>query len=306
MIYQNMITLNKTEAILLSFLIRNRYSSYTIERIEKEINLPAPSIYRIIKSISKYINKENDKYSVNLKAPGIFEFKKLFDLENLNKHDVNFLENIKNELLSMNEGVINSIILFGSYADGTQNSDSDIDVLVITTKDLPLGTIKFANNKMNIVTYSVNSIISNPSDDFLYSIKLNNIIILDNYDYFKNLLIEGLFKIDINSSSFRNQIKLRFNQINSFREKVLKAIENNDEFALKKVKKLLLMKIRLDLLIKGIIVTTKSTLFRKYQEIFKINIKKIYENVDIKNLKSIVMDYGKPENKNLQSVGIFP
>jgi predicted nucleotidyltransferase len=63
------------------------------------------------------------------------------------------IEKLKSELLEKLEPLqLKKIILFGSYANGTQHEDSDVDLYVVTNDDfLPKNFQENMNIKLNVI-----------------------------------------------------------------------------------------------------------------------------------------------------------
>lgn len=129
------ILFNKNPMLVLSYLTKNPKKNNMATHIAKELSLSAGSVHGILKKFEelgivdrKSIGKAVI-YEININSPLIKSFR-IFD---------NLLE--ITQLVDVLKQHTRKIILFGSCSRGEDNSDSDIDLLIIadeTDKDLVL------------------------------------------------------------------------------------------------------------------------------------------------------------------------
>ena len=135
---------------------------------------------------------------------------------------------------------------------------------------------------------------------------MNNVILYDNYDFFKNMEIRGLPKWDILSDKFRNLLKERYLQYKKQMNNVYNLLKTNKREAVSYLKSAIITKARLELLAKSLLVpASRNELFHMYKKWFNIDIDKDYKNLNENNVKSMVLKYGKITEQNLNRLKIL-
>lgn len=131
--------LTNSEKQVLNYFIQNPSSEIHVRGLSKEIGVSYSTVRTSLKTLEEADLLKSDKKSkmVFYSAEGekFREAKKIANLENLIDSDVvKFLEkNLKPE----------AIVLFGSYLEGRDNEDSDIDIAVINGRDKELDLDRF-------------------------------------------------------------------------------------------------------------------------------------------------------------------
>ena len=102
------------------------------------------------------------------------------------------LEEVRKYLIEKIE--CEAIVIFGSYARNTQNSESEIDIAIKSTKKIqPKELFEIKENLENIVKKDVDLIdLDNTQDGIRYEILINGIII-----YTKDEMQFELYKLDM-------------------------------------------------------------------------------------------------------------
>jgi len=99
-------------------------------------------VNQILKTLAKHglVRKASSKvaieYEASLDSDNFHASKKLYNLASLQK---------LTRFLAERYGLPETIVLFGSYATGHDTETSDIDILIITNKELNLNLKKFEN-----------------------------------------------------------------------------------------------------------------------------------------------------------------
>lgn len=122
------------------------------------------------------------------------------------------LEEVRKYLIEKIE--CEAIVIFGSYARNTQNSESDIDIAIKSTKKIqPKELFEIKENLENIVKKDVDLIdLDNTQDGIRYEILINGIII-----YTKDEMQFELYKLDM----YREYLEL-----NESRKMIIDNIKN--------------------------------------------------------------------------------
>ena len=155
--YENMIHLYQkiTQLKVLKLFMDNPYTSFYLRESSRILKMDPMTVKRSINLLlvnnllTKTLEKNRILYKANIENPAFKHLKIYFNISYLNeKKIVQFLQD--------NMKTITSIILFGSYAKGENDKDSDIDILTISlSKDKP--TAKLATllkNDVNLVNFS--------------------------------------------------------------------------------------------------------------------------------------------------------
>tara|TARA_Y100000294_G_C8526375_1_gene325112 strand:- start:558 stop:1121 length:564 start_codon:yes stop_codon:yes gene_type:complete len=114
---------SKTRIKILEYLFFNKKETY-LREIAKELNLSPSAIKRELDNLIylELINKQKNKIILNKSNHFLNDLKNIF----LKTDSINYP--IKEGLKKLNT---NFILIFGSFAKGNYNSESDIDLLVI-------------------------------------------------------------------------------------------------------------------------------------------------------------------------------
>lgn len=290
--------LNKTEQTILEEFINNYYMGFSILDLAKKFNKSVPQIYRAIRKFSTcgFLVKTDNKYAITLSNLIIQSYKNLIDAEKFYKIKDKFRKRIiqlKESLIEENKSKIISIVLFGSMADNTYNERSDIDILVIhNSKGINISTLhgydfQFIAKKDDEFIFELNQF-----DDFMVSIMKSHIVLYDPFDYFY-LSMHSFQAKSLSGFSIPNNIILqREKQLREISDTLMYFIKKKDKTdAIKKFKEYILLSVRLSLLKKGIIPTTKKNSFELYQRLKKVDIEKICEEVNERNIEEWVVKY---------------
>lgn len=290
--------LNKTEQLVLKGFINNYYMGFSVENLAKSSNKSVPQIYRIIRKFSTYdfLVKTDNKYTIKLSNLFSQSYKRLVDAEKFHEIKETFRKRItqlKELLIEENKQKILSIVLFGSMADNSYNEKSDIDLLIThNSKKIEISTIhghdfQFIIKKDDEFTFELNQF-----DDFIASIMKSHIVLYDPFNYFY-LNMQAFQAKTIAGFSVPNNIILE-------RQKQLKEIigtlffyikRKNKKDAIEKFKQYILMSARLYLLEKGIVPTSKKNTFQLYQQLEKVDLYKVYNQANKKDIRRFVMKY---------------
>lgn len=114
---------SKVRIIILEYLFFNKKETY-LREISKELKLSTSAIKRELDNLLDLglINKQKNKITLNKSNPIIEDLKNIF----LKTDSINYP--IKEGLKKLNTKFI---LIFGSFAKGNYNSESDVDLLVI-------------------------------------------------------------------------------------------------------------------------------------------------------------------------------
>lgn len=138
---------------ILKFLIKNKEKSFSINEISKVLKID----YKLT-----YINVKKLGEEKTIKIEDLGNIKRC-SFDNSFNNDVFIVENerkkelLKNKdfLITYNDlGKINKqfiLLLFGSYAKGTANKHSDIDLILISSKD----DAKFVERELNLIPLKI-------------------------------------------------------------------------------------------------------------------------------------------------------
>jgi len=152
------------------------YSSFHIREIARQTKLSSTGIIKIVKKLKKekllVSSRKVNLVEIKPDFEGRFTFmKRLYNIFSL--YDSGLMELLK-DFYEMPA----AIILFGSYADGTDSEKSDVDVAVISKKNDVPNLEKFEKQlKRNINIHAVN--IDSMSKEFKNS--LANGIVLEGF-----------------------------------------------------------------------------------------------------------------------------
>ncbi len=165
----------------------------TINEISTQLDETYSFVNRVINRLIKenILKKEviGNSYlcSLNLNNEKTLSYLTLNEIEKKEKF-IEKLKNIKTLLNQIKERIsADCIIIFGSYAKGTQTKSSDIDLLIIN------------NKKDNSINKEINQL------ETMYDIKINQIIV--NQNIFKEM-IQNNVKINVGKEALKNHIIL--------------------------------------------------------------------------------------------------
>ena len=128
--------------------------SFHIRELARLVNLSSAGVIKIVKRLKKEGLLTSKKIKmveeVSIKGEKFYILKKSYNLFSLyDSGFVSFLKDFYEEP--------EAIVVFGSYADGTDNSKSDIDVAIITKKEDVPNIIKFEKKlkrRINLISIS--------------------------------------------------------------------------------------------------------------------------------------------------------
>ena len=133
----------KLELKIVDLLLRNKEKDFTIHEISKTLKQHYSLVHRFIEKLAKdnilvkkkigkaYIcslNLENEKTHIILT---LSEIERKEEFYSKNKEIRLILEDLVNSLKEVFRAKLDSVVLFGSYANGTASKDSDIDILIL-------------------------------------------------------------------------------------------------------------------------------------------------------------------------------
>lgn len=187
---------HNTKDKILEFLLSNKNTEFTIRSISKNISVDYKAVYIIVNELiqNKIIIAKKAGQSILCLIN-----QKLFNADVFKAELTRQEELLKNKNFSVLQSYFNDIkepffilLLFGSYASGKQNKNSDIDLMLITDdekiKKQVKGKIPLIPLKIHLVDYT--------SEEFISMIKTtefnvgkeafnNNIILLGIEDYYR-------------------------------------------------------------------------------------------------------------------------
>ena len=187
---------HNTKDKILEFLLSNKNTEFTIRSISKNISVYYKAVYIIVNELiqNKIIIAKKAGQSILCLIN-----QKLFNADVFKAELTRQEELLKNKNFSVLQSYFNDIkepffilLLFGSYASGKQNKNSDIDLMLITDdekiKKQVKGKIPLIPLKIHLVDYT--------SEEFISMIKTtefnvgkeafnNNIILLGIEDYYR-------------------------------------------------------------------------------------------------------------------------
>ena len=150
-----------------------------VRQIERELNLPLPSVIRYINELEKEGILKIEKiagivsFTANRASKPFLLEKKLYNVKML--YESGLIEYLINELSNP------IIIVFGSYSKGDDNENSDIDLYIQTPskKEIKLGRFeKLLKRKIQLFIHSNLKQIKNPHlmNNIINGIPLNNFL----------------------------------------------------------------------------------------------------------------------------------
>jgi len=120
-----------TDFSILRFLLQHSSTSFYVKELSKKLSVSPASVSKLMNSLDgcSIVVKEEvgnvHSYSLNNESPLVRQMK-VFDTL-LRFDEIQLI----GKFLDLDEG-ISSIILYGSYADGSNDNKSDIDLLVVS------------------------------------------------------------------------------------------------------------------------------------------------------------------------------
>ena len=115
---------------ILNHLGKNLDKAYTMHELSKRLNIPYATFYRTIQDMRELIIVKpvgkSKTIQINLQNPVINAYLTIASDEEKKEYKQPIIKKISNELNTKD-----SVILFGSYAKGTYNEKSDIDLMII-------------------------------------------------------------------------------------------------------------------------------------------------------------------------------
>ncbi|MDO9579486.1 MAG: nucleotidyltransferase domain-containing protein [Bacteroidales bacterium] len=123
------ITKSKTRKAILQLYFSHPEKKYYLRQLEKILHFPVQNIRRELINLEKNGMFKREKsgnqvyYFLNRESP-VYS-----DIRNIVSKTIGIENQIKESLSGIND--INKAFIFGSFADGTQDSLSDIDILIV-------------------------------------------------------------------------------------------------------------------------------------------------------------------------------
>ena len=141
-----MFDLTKKESIVLDFLIEKPAKEFHIREIARKLMISSSTAKISLDKLKKekFITEKKITnlriFKSNIENKLIQERKKTINIDMITKSSI--LEKIQNPT---------SIVLFGSFAKGTNNEDSDIDILIITNNKKPIDLLDIKGHELQII-----------------------------------------------------------------------------------------------------------------------------------------------------------
>jgi len=155
--YENMIQLYQKikQLTVLKFFLEHPYSSYYLRESSRLLRMDPMTVKRALDLLVEdgllLRNKEKNQilYKGNMELPAFRYLKISYNLSWLQKKGVP-------EFLTNNMKTVTSILLFGSYAKGENDSESDVDILVISlSKNTPTAELaKLLKRDINLISFT--------------------------------------------------------------------------------------------------------------------------------------------------------
>ncbi|MBC8499944.1 MAG: nucleotidyltransferase domain-containing protein [Candidatus Atribacteria bacterium] len=120
---------SKTRKAILQLYFSHPEKKYYLRQLEKKLHFPVQNIRRELINLEKNGMFKREKsgnqvyYFLNRESP-VYS-----DIRNIVSKTIGIENQIKESLSGIND--INKAFIFGSFADGTQDSLSDIDILIV-------------------------------------------------------------------------------------------------------------------------------------------------------------------------------
>jgi len=149
-LYQKITHLN-----VLKLFIENPHDNYYLRESARLLKMDPMTVKRALDLLVadgvllKIKEKNQILYKANIENPSFRHLKIAYNLSWLQKKGVT-------EFLKSHMNMVTSILLFGSYAKGENNSESDIDILVISlSKNVPVAEItKLLKRDVNLINFT--------------------------------------------------------------------------------------------------------------------------------------------------------
>ena len=157
----------------------NPTAKLRVRQIERELNLPLPSVIRYCKELEKeeILKKESifgvSTYSADRNSKKFLTEKRLFNIRRI--FESGLIEHIAKEYFNP------VIVLFGSYSKGEDIEDSDIDLYIETPKKQEFNLQKFEkilSRRIQVFNYRNIKEVQNHhlSNNIINGITLNNFL----------------------------------------------------------------------------------------------------------------------------------
>lgn len=280
------------------YLIDNYYKDFSITEISKAIKKSIPMIYKSVSMLKKreVVKEKGTRYKVDLLSEHTLHYKYLYDYEKF----LALPDSYKNKILElkwnlrsiMPQNIRYSLIIFGSLADGTFDKESDIDILLILSRNFNALATQLPDGFHFLLKECVGFLKEiSAGDDIALSICKAHIIVKDETSLFIRQIKENKNKVD------ENIIKFRKNEARNLKTEIITMYSENkrDEIAkkliLEKLQKLIKIEAKIICLENNIIPTSKMNSFQEASKILKRNIKKEYEDINIGNVFDKVKSY---------------
>lgn len=136
---------------IISIIFNYPNKAFHIRRLAKEVDVSTTTVSNVVEQLLKYqiIKIEKTELTTNIQADleseNYFSYKRLFNLFRLEK--TGFIKRI------IKDHTPEAVVLFGSFTKGEDTEESDIDILLITKKDIRIDTNQLEkefNRKVNL------------------------------------------------------------------------------------------------------------------------------------------------------------
>jgi len=140
---------------VLRFFLEHPYDSYYLRELARLLKMDPMTVKRALdlfvadEILTRTKEKNQILYKINIEKPVVRHLKVAYNLSWLERKKVP-------ELIKNHMNTVTSIILFGSYAKGENDEESDIDILVISlSKDAPSAELtRLLKRDVNIVSFT--------------------------------------------------------------------------------------------------------------------------------------------------------
>ena len=188
--------LTKTQQEIIALLLDKPEENFTIRRTARDLHKSYTLVYNNIEDLRKrdLIVKEKVPPATIISLNEFCPNEILIEIENLRKNrfikSQPWINVMLKDILSNTDKVFFTLLVFGSYAKGSQTKTSDIDLLIIVpTKD----DIEFLENAIrNSYSKAKKSVVIVSRDDFINMIKNPQQLNVGNEAKKHHILLYGL------------------------------------------------------------------------------------------------------------------
>jgi len=146
LLIKQMFDLTKKERKVLNFFLDFSLKQFHVREIARKLSISSSTAKLSVDKLKKNNLIEETKivnlrlFQVNLENKIVQEMKRTKNLDLITKS--NIIKEIENPI---------SVVLFGSFAKGTNNEDSDIDLLIITNKKKPINVVDINGHELQLI-----------------------------------------------------------------------------------------------------------------------------------------------------------